>query len=80
MRGQQVINMMIRMGLETADLLKEDKISLKEVDKRNKLADKVYTLFNKRDEEFLTLCDKIEDEDITRQDAFVMLCEHLSIN
>ena len=36
MRGDHVLKMMLRMSVETADLLNKDKISLKEVDKRNK--------------------------------------------
>jgi len=79
MRGGHVLKMTLRMSAETADLLNEDKISLKEVDERNKLVDKVCTLFNKRDEEFLTLCDKIEQENIPDQDALVILRDHLSI-
>ena len=77
MRAREI---MINKSFESASLLIDDEITIKDANKYHKLSSKFTRLMNKRDKELLELCDRIENEDISDEDAFVMLSEHLGIN
>ena len=51
----------------------------KEMDKRCKLANKFTRLINKGDEGLLELCDWIENDEISDEDAFLLLSDYLGI-
>lgn len=77
MRAREIL---INKLSESAGLLIDDEITIKEAEKYIKLSNKFERLIKKRDAELLDLCDRIENEDISDEDVFVMFSEYMGIN
>jgi phosphoglycerol transferase MdoB-like AlkP superfamily enzyme len=67
------------MNADVTSSVMDKSMSLKDADKRIKLANKFSRLITKGDEGLLELCDWIENDEISDEDAFLLLSDHLGI-
>jgi hypothetical protein len=67
------------MNADVTSSVMDKSMSLKDADKRIKLANKFSSLITKGDEGLLELCDWIENDEISDEDAFLLLSDHLGI-
>lgn len=75
----RALDIILVMNADVTSSVMDKSMSLKDADKRIKLANKFSRLINKKDKQLLELCDKIDNEDISSEAAIVMLSEYLKI-
>ena len=75
----RALDIILVMNADVTSPVMDKSMSLKDADKRIKLANKFSRLITKGDEGLLELCDWIENDEISDEDAFLLLSDHLGI-
>ena len=75
----RALDIILVMNADVTSSVMDKSMSLKDADKRIKLANKFTRLITKGDEGLLELCDWIENDEISDEDALLLLSDHLGI-